>query len=107
MSRALKFLVVLAAAALFGAAPMAQAGVGVGVFVGFGPPPPRHEVIVARPAWGACWVRGHWAWRAHGGRYVWVPGYWVRGRPGYVWVQGRWHHRHEGWAYREGYWRRR
>lgn len=67
-------------------------------------PPPRVEVIPARPAgerW--VWVKGHWRW--NGARYVWVqgryerrpvaathwePGHWARRGGGWVWISGHW-----------------
>jgi hypothetical protein len=91
----------LALGALLTLSPAAHAGGWPGLR--FGPPPPRHEVVVARP--GHVWVAGHWGWNHV--RYVWLPGRWVARRPGYFWVNGVWFHRHDGWAYREGYWRRR
>jgi hypothetical protein len=65
------------------------------------PPPPREEIVVARP--GFVFVHGHW-WRDNGS-WRWREGTYVRERPGSVWVEGRWDHRggHRVWV--EGYWR--
>ena len=45
------------------------------------PPPSNGRVAVARvgqtkPHPHSLWVKGHYAYRS--GRYVWVPGHWVR-----------------------------
>jgi len=77
--------------------------------IGFriGPPPPRYEVTVAPPFAHAVWVRGHWAWNAHAGNWVWVRGQWIARRPAYVWVDGSWHHGPRGWYWDEGRWEHR
>jgi len=105
MSRIKSILLILAGLAMLAGVQPANAGVAVAIRVG--PPAPRREVVVARPGYPAVWVGGHWAWRVRGNRYVWVPGSWVRARPGAVWVEGRWVHRRDGWVYREGSWRHR
>ncbi len=107
MRRLRIFLMSLALVAALFTAQTAMAGVGVYFGIRVGPPPPRHEIVVARPYPSAVWVRGHWRW-VHGPRhYVWVRGHWVRGRPGYMWRDGYWEHRHNGWGYVEGRWHRR
>ncbi len=88
-------------AILLSVSPAANAGVWVGLRVG--PPPPRREIVVARP--GYAWARGYWGWDH--ARYAWFPGRYIAERPGHVWVDGAWGHRHDGWGYREGHWRRR
>jgi hypothetical protein len=91
----------LVIAGLLAVSPPANAGVRGGIRIG--PPPPRREVVVARP--GHVWVRGYWGWGRD--RYVWRPGRWIAERPGWVWMDGGWGHRRDGWEHREGYWRRR
>ncbi len=74
------------------------------VYVVDRPPPVRAEIIPVRP----------------GRAYVWIPGYWGRGRRGYEWVSGRyvvppghrrgwvpgrWYHGRGGWYFIEGHWR--
>ena len=88
-------------AGLFAISPMANAGGRTGLR--FGPPPPRHEVVIARP--GHVWARGYWGWGRDS--YVWRPGRWIAERPGWMWMDGGWRHKHDGWARHEGYWRRR
>ena len=53
----------------------------------------------------AIWVGPEWGWR--GGRYVEVPGHWVRApRRGSVWVSGGWaYSNHRGYRWRGGHWR--
>ena len=93
----------LAIGLLLGVAPaMSQVTVGFGIR--FGPPHPRHEVVVAAPFEDAVWISGHWAWDEYAGRYVWIGGSWVPARPYQMWVNGSWHHGPRGWAWREGYW---
>ena len=75
-----------------------------GVVVRFGPPPPRREIVVARPGPRYVWIPGSYAWR--GRNYVWVNGYWtLPPRPHAVWVPGRWVARHGGHVWVAGYWR--
>ncbi|WP_428395257.1 hypothetical protein [Lichenicoccus sp.] len=52
-------------------------------------PPPPVEVVPPPPGPGHIWRRGGWRW--NGVRYVWVPGVYVRRRPGYhAWIPGHW-----------------
>ncbi len=83
--------------------PAARADV---IVVHRGPPPLRHEVIVARPGPAHLWYwqPGFWRWTGHD--YDWVAGHWVR-RPHAraVWVAPHWVHRHRDWVFVEGHWR--
>ena len=67
------------------------------------PPPPRAEVVVARP--GFFWVHGRWT--HPGTRWVWQNGYYERERPNQVYVEGRWEQRGRGHVWVEGGWRPR
>lgn len=67
------------------------------------PPPPRAEVVVARP--GFFWVHGRWTHA--GNHWLWQPGYYVRARPNAVYVEGHWEHRGRGHVWVEGGWRPR
>lgn len=83
--------------------PPTSIGLGV-VYVDEAPPPPRVEVIAARPGPEFVWVAGYWSWDDD---YVWVPGHWERPpRRDLHWVSGRWrrgsHHR---WYWEPGHWR--
>lgn len=64
------------------------------------PPRPRYERVTARP--GYVWVQGRYEYR--GSRWVWQPGYWVRGRAGYHWEHGQWVRRGNRWHWVEGRW---
>jgi len=92
-------------AILFGSI-MLSGGPAAGQTVIYAPGPPpavRVEPRPAAPYYGAIWVGGHWAWQ---GRWVWIPGYWVRGpQPGAVWVPGHWVARPGGWVWIAGHWR--
>ncbi|MGA2447563.1 MAG: hypothetical protein ABTD50_02675 [Polyangiaceae bacterium] len=44
------------------------------------PPPPRVEVLPARPAARSVWIDGEWTWRR--GRWAWLVGRWVEPPPG-------------------------
>jgi len=73
-------------------------------YVRYGPPAPRYGVVGYAPGPGYVWTDGYWGWR--GGRYVWVPGRWLR--PPHaraVWVPGAWSRDGHGWRFQEGYWR--
>jgi hypothetical protein len=61
------------------------------VYIGGAPPPLRYEVRPAMPGEGYVWTEGYWGDR--GGRYVWMPGVWVR--PPYAgasWSHPHWDH---------------
>ena len=64
------------------------------------PPPPREEVVVARP--GHVWVRGHYGYRHR--HYVWTRGRYVHERPGYTWRDGGWDHRERAYEWHPGRW---
>ena len=56
------------------------------------------------PFAGAVWVGPEWRWQ--GGRYVYVPGSWVKPRrPGAVWAPGRWKYNRRGYVWMPGRWR--
>src|SRR5262245_49573134 len=71
-----------------------------------GPPPPRHEVIVAAPG-----PRDHWVWdpghyRWINGQYDWVGGHWIeKPRPHAEWIAAKWVKRHGEWVLVDGHWR--
>jgi WXXGXW repeat (2 copies) len=69
------------------------------------PPAPVQVGVVGRPPGaGYVWTNGFYRWR--GGRYVWMPGTWMR--PPYrgaVWIQPRWVPGGGGWVFHKGYWR--
>ena len=86
--------------------------------VTFGPPAPRHEIVVAAPYPGAVWVPGYYQFNVLTARYVWVPGHWqTPPAPAQVWIApryvkhgnhydyyaGGWHDngKHKGW-YKNG-----
>jgi hypothetical protein len=48
--------------------------------VGYPPPPARVEFVPPRPAPGAVWIDGEWAWQ--GRRWAWRIGRWVEPPPG-------------------------
>jgi hypothetical protein len=75
------------------------------VYIREGPPPLRHEVIVARPGPEYIYVRGHWIYGRNGG-YAWAPGRWLRPEGARRrWEEGQWVHERRGWYYTEGRWR--
>lgn len=80
------------------ASPTALAGVRIVVVVR---PPPRIEYVTPMPYRGAVWIPGH---RVVRGRWVWVPGCWVR-RPyrNTYWIPARWTPRGRIWVWRGGY----
>ncbi|MES1157076.1 MAG: hypothetical protein ABUL73_04765 [Alphaproteobacteria bacterium] len=93
----------LSAAPLAAAIPTAQAET---IIVHRGPPPLRHEVIIARPGPGRDWFwqPGYWRWT--GNDYDWVGGRWEhRPHARAVWVSPHWAHRHRDWVFVEGHWR--
>jgi hypothetical protein len=72
--------------------------------VGIAPPPPRQEVMIARPSPRHNWIPGYWAWR--GGQHVWLAGHWaIPPQPGMVWEPAHWQQAANGWVFREGHWR--
>jgi hypothetical protein len=73
------------------------------VYVLESPPPAKSEVKPPPPGPKAVWIDGNWK-RSHG-RYVWVPGHWVK-KPHGRWVSGHWEKRPRGWVWVKGRWRR-
>ncbi|HTW72510.1 MAG TPA: hypothetical protein VME47_21705, partial [Acetobacteraceae bacterium] len=69
------------------------------------PPPPRVEVMPARPGPRYVWEPGHWHW--NGVRYVWFGGHYVLRHPGWGhYVPGRWvwHPRWGRWDWVPAHW---
>ncbi len=55
------------------------------------------------PARGFVWIGESWRW--HRGRYVFVPGYWMRPPSRHArYVQGRWERNRNRWVWLDGYW---
>ncbi|HEY4243040.1 MAG TPA: hypothetical protein VGM88_24670 [Kofleriaceae bacterium] len=65
------------------------------------PPPPREEVVVARP--GYVFVHGHWD--RNGGAWAWRGGHYERERVGSIWIDGTWERRGSRRVWVEGHWR--
>ena len=65
------------------------------------PPPPRYERVPA-PRRGMVWSQGYWEMRGH--RHVWIPGTWMRVRPGYSYHQPGWQQRNNQWYFNKGSW---
>lgn len=81
----------------------AQAQAAVSIQIGSAPPPPRYE-RVPQPRRGYVWSPGHWELRH--GRQAWVPGSWLRARPGYAYHAPQWTQHDGRWEYRRGRWDR-
>ena len=82
---------------------LAGSAAAADVYVRVGPPRPEVEAPPPRPGVGFVWTPGYHRW--DGGRYVWVPGAWVRPpRPRAHWVRAHWVHRPRGWVLVEGHW---
>ena len=95
--------IALAAALVSGVAivPVMTGCAGEAYVVSSDPPPPREEVVTARP--GYIYVHGNWRresgnWRWHEGHYEaerphqrYVEGRWKRNGDQRIWVEGGWH----------------
>lgn len=82
----------------------ASAPRGERVYVRYGPPVERVDVIGAAPGPGYVWIKGFWRW--DGRSYLWVPGRWVVPDRGYHrWQAGHWVHDRHGWYWVDGRWR--
>jgi hypothetical protein len=78
---------------------------GVGVTVGFAPPPLPVYVQPPCPAPGYIWTPGFWAYSADDQDYYWVPGTWVVARTfGWLWTPGYWGLIDAEYVWHEGYW---
>jgi len=85
------------------AAPLAKAGVAIGVSVMIAPPALPVYVQPALPAPGYIWTPGFWAYGPVG--YYWVPGTWVMApAPGLLWTPGYWGWVSGGYIWHAGYW---
>jgi hypothetical protein len=78
---------------------------GVGVTVGFAPPPLPVYVQPPCPAPGYIWSPGYWAYSNDDGDYYWVPGSWVLAPSfGLLWTPGYWGLVDAEYVWHEGYW---
>ena len=72
------------------------------------PPPLKKEAIPKdKPYPGAVWISGQWRWDSGLGRYIWVPGHWVKAPKGKVWKPAHWKKTPRGWVWVPGCWVRR
>jgi hypothetical protein len=79
--------------------------IGVGVTVGFAPPPLPVYVQPPCPAAGYIWTPGYWAYSADEQDYYWVPGTWVVAPTfGWLWTPGYWGFIDAEYVWHEGYW---
>jgi hypothetical protein len=95
----------LASVAALAALPLMPAWAQVNYEITIGPPPLRRERMPAARR-GYEWVPGYWGWNARASRHVWVPGQWIRARPGYVYARPQWVERNGRWELQRGAWRR-
>jgi hypothetical protein len=78
---------------------------GVGVTVGFAPPPLPVYVQPPCPAPGYIWTPGYWAYSPDEEDYYWVPGTWVLAPSfGLLWTPGYWGLVDADYIWHEGYW---
>jgi hypothetical protein len=78
---------------------------GVGVTVGFAPPPLPVYVQPPCPAVGYIWTPGYWAYSGDDQDYYWVPGTWVLAPSfGWLWTPGYWGLIDAEYVWHEGYW---
>jgi hypothetical protein len=78
---------------------------GVGVTVGFAPPPLPVYVQPPCPAPGYIWTPGYWAYSGDDQDYYWVPGTWVLAPSfGWLWTPGYWALIDAEYVWHEGYW---
>jgi hypothetical protein len=78
---------------------------GIGVTVGFPPPPLPTYVQPPCPASGYIWTPGYWAYSNGEEDYYWVPGTWVTAPSfGLLWTPGYWRFVDTGYVWQEGYW---
>jgi hypothetical protein len=81
------------------------ASFGVGVTVGFAPPPLPVYVQPPCPAAGYIWTPGYWAYSGDDQDYYWVPGTWVVAPTfGWLWTPGYWGLIDAEYVWHEGYW---
>ncbi|HEX4585345.1 MAG TPA: hypothetical protein VH183_10980 [Burkholderiaceae bacterium] len=77
---------------------------GIGVSIGFAPPPLPVYVQPPCPAEGYLWTPGYWAYDPDDG-YYWVPGTWVLApATGLLWTPGYWGFADGFYAWHAGYW---
>jgi WXXGXW repeat (2 copies) len=78
---------------------------GVGVTVGFAPPPLPVYVQPPCPASGYIWTPGYWAYSGDDQDYYRVPGTWVLAPSfGWLWTPGYWGLIDAEYVWHEGYW---
>ena len=78
---------------------------GIGVTVGFAPPPLPVYVQPPCPAPGYIWTPGYWAYSDDEEDYYWVPGTWVLAPSfGLLWTPGYWGLVDAEYVWHDGYW---
>ncbi len=102
----LSLLVLLLSAVIVLAAPAtSQAGIAIGISVGFAPPALPIYVQPLCPGPGYIWIPGYWAWDPDIGDYYWVPGVWVLAPfVGALWTPGYWGWSDGVYGWYDGYW---
>ena len=97
-------VVLVSAMLLTPAESRAQVSVGVGISVGFAPPPlPVYEQPIC-PGPGYIWTPGYWAYDPVDG-YYWVPGTWISAPfEGALWTPGFWGWSGAAFVWHIGYW---
>lgn len=97
-------LAALAVASVLAFSPLpSQAQPHISVMISNAPPAPLYE-RAPPPRHGQVWAPGYWEWR--GQRHAWVPGHYVRARPGYVYAPPMWQQRQGRWVMHEPRWER-
>jgi hypothetical protein len=90
---------------LVAAPTIGQAQVGIGLSVGFAPPPLPVYDQPDIPGYGYIWTPGYWAWNPEVGDYYWVPGTWVLPpQIGYLWTPAWWGWDEGAYVFHGGYW---
>src|ERR1700675_2092138 len=80
------------------------AQIGIGISVGFAPPPIPVYVQPICPGDGYIWTPGYWAYDDVDG-YYWVPGPWILPPTvGFLWTPGYWGWGGGGYFFHAGYW---
>jgi hypothetical protein len=84
---------------------VSNAGISVGISVGFAPPVIPVYVQPPCPVVGYIWTPGYWSYSADDGDYYWVPGAWVAPPSfGLLWTPGYWGFSDGLYLWHTGYW---
>jgi len=67
--------------------------------------PPAPPAVVVKPETHPHKIYVDYEYRWEGGKYVLVPGHYIKERPGKTWIPGHWEQKPKGYKWVTGHWK--